>query len=338
MLSANNDKSPLYITEQGASIKKRSDALIIEKNGDVLLEIECMKIDSIMLFGNIQFSTQVMRELFQHGIEFALFSSRGNYLGRLSPELSNNAELRLRHHERLFQPDFQLRFAAELVRAKIDNSLITIDRSLESKRQTQSDSLQKARDDWNRKIESCKSLDSLRGLEGSFARMYFDQFASLIPAPFAWHGRIMHPAPDPVNALLSLTYTFITNRLHSLIEGIGLDPYLGFLHVADYSRPSLALDILEPFRAPLCDRFVLTLLAWKSFKPSDFEIDTDGGCRLNKDEFNKYIASFEKEMNRNIRSGDLDTSWNLILRDSVWNLKHIILGNQPAEFFRMPLR
>ena len=87
---------------------------------------------------------------------------------------------------------------------------------------------------------------------------------------FAWKGRERQPPKDPVNALLSLTYTLLMTDLTGLLEAQGLDAYLGFLHQPDFGRPSLALDILEPFRHPVADRFVLTLLNKRILQADDF--------------------------------------------------------------------
>jgi len=331
-------KANLYITDQGAYISKHSDALIVRKDDKELLEIECFKIDSLLIFGHVQFSTETLHELLEHGIGLSLFTRSGKFLGRLSGKLSNNSILRLQHHKLISDESYRLEFARQVVSAKIDNSLTAIDRMLESREAGQDPRLETLRNQWIGKASAAVSQESLLGIEGSFANMYFDELGKLIPEPFTWLGRHMHPSPDPVNALMSLTYTFITNRLQSLVEGAGLDPCLGFFHVADYSRPSLALDIIEPLRAPLCDRFVLTLLSKKMFKPGDFEDDDSGGKRLVYPAFRKYISAFEKEMSRNIRSGELDTTWTRILRDTVDSVRTSISDSSPVSLFRMPLR
>jgi len=331
-------RANIYITEQGASIKKRSETIIVEKDDKQLLEIECFKVDSILVFGNVQFSTQTLKALFEHGIELAIFSYSGKYLGRLFGSYSKNAPLRLKQHELLSDETFRLKFSREILSAKIENSLTMIDRSLEARKMDQDESLENLMKRWLAKVSIADSQDSLLGLEGSFAREYFERFGRLINKPFEWHGRKMHPSPDPVNALLSLTYVFVTNRLHSQLEGIGLDPYMGFFHVVDYSRPSLAIDMIEVLRAPLCDRFVLTLLSRRIFKPDDFENDKSGGVRLLHKGFRKYIGRFEQEMQRSIKAGELDTTFNDIIRDSVRNCEDFIMNCGNVKFFRMPLR
>lgn len=126
--------------------------------------------------------------------------------------------------------------------------------------------------------------------------------------PFA--GRRMHPPPDPVNALLSLGYTLATNELRGIAEPHGLEPHLGFLHRADYGRPSLALDLVEPFRAALVDRLTLRLVNERILTAEDFVRRTGwgrtatfpetgpsgaatGGVVLTPEAFKRYLEHYE---------------------------------------------
>src|SRR5205814_6131625 len=114
------------------------------------------------------------------------------------------------------------------------------------------------------------SVAAMDGVEGAAARTYFAALMEFNRSEMEWPGRVKHPATDPLNALLSLAYTLLMHELTALLEGVGLDPYLGFLHQVDYGRPSLALDVMEPFRHPVADRLVLTLLNRRVLDASDF--------------------------------------------------------------------
>jgi CRISPR-associated protein Cas1 len=112
-----------------------------------------------------------------------------------------------------------------------------------------------------------------------------------------WTGRAKHPAPDPLNALLSLTYTLLMNEVAALLEGAGLDPFLGFLHQVDYGRPSLALDVVEPFRHAVADRFVLTMVNTRVLEADDFQPGGPGhGLFLAPKPMKRYFAEYERWM------------------------------------------
>ena len=127
------------------------------------------------------------------------------------------------------------------------------------------------------------SLDSLRGLEGAAASVYFGVFDQLILGEkplFSFQSRNRRPPQDPVNALLSFAYSLLTNDCASALESVGLDAYVGFLHRDRPGRISLALDLMEELRPCMADRFVLTLINNRIVGKSDFDFRESGAVLL----------------------------------------------------------
>jgi CRISPR-associated protein Cas1 len=114
------------------------------------------------------------------------------------------------------------------------------------------------------------NLDSLRGIEGDAAHIYFEALAEMVRGDIAFHGRSRRPPRDPVNAALSFGYSLLTTEVEGALHAEGLDPAIGFLHGYHYNRPSLALDIVEEFRQPLVDRTVLAMVNRRELRPEHF--------------------------------------------------------------------
>jgi len=131
------------------------------------------------------------------------------------------------------------------------------------------------------------------GIEGDAARRYFHALGMGFSGSIAFSGRKRRPAPDPANALLSFGYVLLANMIASMIEARGLDPYLGMLHTVRSGRPSMALDLMEEFRHPVVDRFVLRVCNLKRFTPNDFEDCGDKGVRLTRDGLRRYFRAWE---------------------------------------------
>ncbi len=115
-------------------------------------------------------------------------------------------------------------------------------------------------------IQQAENLDELRGYEGECATLYFSSLSSLITSQkedFSFTQRSKRPPLDPANALLSFLYAILVNDVRSALETVGLDPQVGFLHQLRSGRPSLALDLMEEFRAYLGDRIMLNLINLK---------------------------------------------------------------------------
>ena len=145
-------------------------------------------------------------------------------------------------------------------------------------------------------MEKCQDISTLRGIEGEAAAAYFDVFDQLITAPrkhFAFDGRNRRPPRDPVNCMLSFVYTILMHDVRSALEGVGLDPQVGFLHKDRPGRPSLALDMMEEFRPVIADRLVLSLINLGKVKHSDFVTEERGVFM--KDETRKMVLAAYQE-------------------------------------------
>jgi len=85
-----------------------------------------------------------------------------------------------------------------------------------------------------------------------------------------------------MNAILSFLYTLLAHDCRGALEGVGLDPQVGFLHELRSGRPSLALDLMEEFRAPVADRLALTLVNRQQLAPKDFKTTESGAVQLSE--------------------------------------------------------
>ncbi len=146
-------------------------------------------------------------------------------------------------------------------------------------------------------VEQTKQLDTLRGVEGRAAAIWYGYFATIIPSDWTFAGRKSHPPADPLNALLSLGYTLATTRCVSLLVAHDLDPRVGFLHQLRPGRNSLACDLVESLRVPLVDRLVLKLIRRRQIKADSFE--SHSPWRLNPDAFRLFLREFEEQFQGN---------------------------------------
>ena len=185
----------------------------------------------------------------------------------------------------------------DLLLGKIKNSKTVLLRAAR-KQQEASPSLIQAANQLSElavQLESCDSIDSMRGIEGAAATIYFSQFDSMLhsPAGFRFEARSRRPPRNEVNAVLSFVYTLLTREISSALESVGLDPAAGYLHTLRPGRPSFSLDLIEELRAPLCDRFTLSLLNLGQLGEKDFERDSEA-VFLNDRGRRTVLASWQK--------------------------------------------
>lgn len=288
----------LYLTEQGSVLRKTGDRLLVHKDNEVLLDIQCNKIDAILIFGNVQFTTQSVHELFEHGIEMALLTRTGRLVGQITSPSTKNIELRIEQFRKHHDEVFKLNLSKAFVSGKLNNGL-NVMRSFSYNHSEIELNEEMARlNRALREINMVEDIAVLRGVEGAAARAYFRGFGKMILGGFIFEGRRKRPSTDPVNALLSFGYTLIFNEISSLLDGLGFDPYLGYFHAVEYGRASLASDIQEEFRA-LVDRFTLYLVNNRILAEKDFyKNPKSGGMYLKREAMKRYFVEYEKYLNR----------------------------------------
>lgn len=326
----------LYVTEQHAILRKTSDRVVVEKDGQILAEVPCLKLESVLLFGNVQVTTQALAELLEHGIELALLSSSGKLRGQLTPPKAKNVVLRMRQYEASQDAAFRLETAREMVRAKIENSLAVVRRFRANHPESHRAPAESAIEDALDGVDAIDGLPSLLGVEGSAAAAYFPLLIAMIPAELRPARRERRPPPDPFNALLSFGYVLAGNEIQALLDAIGFDPYVGFLHELDYGRPSLALDLLEEFRPAFVDRLSVLLLNRGTLRRTDFTQEDERGVFLRRESLGAYFRTYEEVIRERLAVGSGEISLREAFREQAQRLARALRGEEAYRGFRLP--
>lgn len=286
----------LYVTRQETYVHKERDTIVIKSAGEKLAQFPALSISNILCFGQVSVSPPLMGYCGESGIGLAFYTEYGRFLARVLGKQTGNVLLRRKQYRVADSPEQANAIAKVMVGAKIANARAVLMREIRN--HGEDADLSKAVTQLGHSLGVCqfsKAVPQTMGIEGEAAANYFSVFNLLIRVnAFHFNGRIRRPATDPVNALLSFIYSLITQECVSALIGVGLDPYVGFLHQDRPGRPSLALDLLEEFRAPWADRFVLTLLNRKQLVPKDFIQEASGAVRLNDEARKRVLVAFQE--------------------------------------------
>lgn len=321
----------LHVVEHGAVLRRAGARILVTKADKILAEVSAMKLQGVLLYGNIQVSTQCLRNLLDQGVWLSFFSRDGQYRGRIQPPAESGGKLRAQQWERSRDPDFCLRFAHAVVRGKILAQLDVAARySKNYLAETLGESHASLRQALDR-IPSVASLEELRGVEGSASRAYFALFRRCNRSAIPFERREKRGAADPINALLNFGYTLLTRELDGLIESAGLEPTAGFYHAGDEDRPSLACDWVEEFRHVVVDRLVLSLVNRGTIQAEHFEAVQDRGLRMRPDILRKFVAAYERVMiGGDPTTGDVPASgYRAIFLQQLGALLDAITGRDP---------
>lgn len=282
------DESVVYVTKQGTQVRTDEGRIVVwnvdaeEDEPKVLASYPKEKLDTINVFGGVNFSTPFVAEANEHGIVLNYFTQNGKYRGSFVPEKNTIAEVRRAQYA--LSTDAELNIARAMIKGKIRNQ-----RTLLSRKGVTGTDLLK---DLGIRIENTQTEDDLRGTEGEAAERYFDRLDETLIDGWTFEKRTKRPPEDHINSLLSLTYVFMKNEVLSALRQYNLDPFLGVLHADRHGRPSLALDLQEEFRPIFCDALVTRLINRGTITHDDFNKDN----RLSDDAFKTYLSKFDEFM------------------------------------------
>jgi len=296
----------LFVLEQGAKIGKTSKRIIIEKDGNNILEVPEFKVEKVFIFGNVQISTQALRFFLENGQDVSFFTMRGKFLGKLIGYSSKNIILRMKQYELYKKEDKRVQFARIFVKSKLKNCRTVLQKFLRNNREIQLSEEISRIEDLISSVDRKNAIGSLLGVEGMGSKLYFKGFAKMIKNDeFSFHCRNRRPPKDPVNSMLSFGYALLTSEMFSVLSALGFDPYLGIFHSIEYSRPSLALDLIEELRPAVIDRFALDIINKRAIGIGGFEEvkkEEEDVVKLflSKDARSVFFKHYEARMQSNV--------------------------------------
>jgi CRISP-associated protein Cas1 len=298
-----HESLPLYVQQFNAKLSKKGEVLEVSKDDTLLASARIAEVSQVVLMGNVYVTAPCLQALMQRGIPVSWHSYGGWFHGHSIGNGHKNVELRTAQYRVSFDDRHCLRIARGLVMAKIANSRTQLRRNWKPEEKPE-----RHLADMKRLIEQarrCDAIDSLLGIEGHAAAIYFGQFRNLlrrsdeVSFAFDFTTRNRRPPTDPVNAMLSLAYTLLTRTLTVTLQAVGFDPFRGYYHQPRYGRPALALDLMEPFRPLLADSVVIQVINNGEVHPSDF-VSVAGSVNLHPDGRKRFIAAFERRLDHEI--------------------------------------
>jgi len=302
--------STLYIDRQGTQLNIQTGVLqITTPDGKADRKLPIKYLDRVVLRTDTQLSSKVLCALADGGVNLIALGGRsGQQIAQITGTPHNDARRRWQQVLSLSQPQRCAQMAHSIIHSKVKRQRATLthiaqhrpdlrkpltngqqrlDRILDTLQTNQGDHTQR--------------LEQLRGLEGAAAAMYFDAYFSAFAPALGATGRNRRPPRDPVNAVLSLSYTLLYAQATTACWAAGLEPALGALHTLSHSRAALACDLMEPYR-PGVDLWVWQQFREGLLRPEHFGHDGSGACLLGKAGRTHYYAAWEEHAQQYQRS------------------------------------
>ena len=267
----------LVVDRRGATLEEGNHQTVVVRHADGTRERVGIKaLSSVVLNGDVMVSTHLLRMLAQEGVGVVLLPIRGLAQSVGFTRLPHGMTT-LRHAQHLIYADARQRLtvARQIVLLKLQSQKelqVRLGCTLRHDPSVIADA-----------VNAAPNIAALMGLEGGHAQQHFACIGARLDAAWRFTRRTRQPPRDPVNALLSLGYTLAQEAVAQMALRHGLDLEVGFLHGIQRTRPSLALDLLEPARAAV-EEWVIALIAPDDgqLTPAAFCQNSSDGCRLEK--------------------------------------------------------
>lgn len=292
----------LYVTSENSYLRLEGETVVICDGEQKMGQVPLHNLDGIVSFGYKGVSPALMGACMDRKVSVCFLSPQGKFLARVTGEECGNILLRKQQFASVKNDKISLEIARNCILGKVFNSRWILERAIrDHSMQIDVEKVRRVSQQMKHSltiIQSAESLDQLRGYEGAAANVYFSVFDELIlqqKKEFSFQGRNRRPPMDNVNAMLSFVYTLLTTQITAALETVGLDPYVGYLHTTRPGRASLALDLIEELRAPLADRFVLSLINKKIVNKNNFTKKENGAVLMDADARKNLLIEWQRK-------------------------------------------
>lgn len=316
-----NLRNTIYVTSEEAWMRKDGENLVVEVNGVERGRVPLHRIEGVVSLGRAGASPKILAACAEAGITISFLDPNGRFLARIEGVRSGNVLLRRAQYRATDEPAKAVPIVRGMVAAKAANQRAVVRRGLRDHAERLGAegvaALKLAEHRLTgvaRRTLAVDTVDSLRGIEGEAAAVYFSSFPHLIrvddPA-FAFGGRSRRPPLDRINALLSFLYAMLGHDCRAALEAHGLDPQVGYLHADRPGRAGLALDLMEELRAVLAERLALSLVNRRQLGADDFSIEEAGAVRLTNDARKRVLVAWQERKREELRHPFLDEAMPL---------------------------
>ncbi len=270
-------KEIIFITTQGSKLKRKDNQIVAFQEKEKIASFPVNRIEKLFIFGNVEITTSAVSFLLSRNVDIFLLSQTGKLKGVITTPLKSNYNNRLKQFRAYFS-EKNLHIAKFFVEKKINQIQKFTGQDLS---------------DYLQMLKNTESYNQILGIEGNVSALFFDHFKEYLKdKDLGFERRQYNPPSDPVNALLSLTYSLFYSFLFSIALSKGYDPYVGFLHRKRGTHAAFVSDVMEAFRVDLT-RFVGILFNSRFITAEDFNQENNA-FYLKPGSLKKFLKIYHK--------------------------------------------
>jgi len=310
----------LLLTNPGTTVSVKSGKIEIKRDGALLGKHPANTISSLICLPGVHPNESVISTISSNGGKIVFLSAAGKIKSTLVGAGDvGNVQTRIQQFTAFGDNGICLDLSRSIVKAKIHN----MDRFSREFTGSIHENLRQLK----HTATHVDGIHALRGVEGLAARIYFSELRKRIPPYYRSDKRVKRFALDPLNQIQSFVYSLLHHSMIGLIYGAGLDPYLGFYHQPGYNHAALASDLMENYRAQICDRVILRV-----FKTSHFVEELVANETPEKGLGSEVLAilrkSYVQRLEDVVSQEGEEKSFLRLMHGDVFGLRKVLNGEQ----------
>ncbi len=245
----------IVVDTYGTKISIETGMLQID-NGKQYTEISLLHITSLHILATTRISSEVLTACVKSGIPVYFENDLAVEALLWSPSYGSIANIRKK----------QALFAFSKYKYALIKRLLIRKNAMRIRFLQQSSIIEKIQiyaqkiSEINKLLEAAPDRDTyIRSLEGHSSKIFFEAYNLLLPKHWQFNKRTYQNSHDVVNNLLNYGYGMLYKDITKALIIAGLDPDLGFFHAAQYNKPGLSFDLIEPYRVWVEEQVLKTI-------------------------------------------------------------------------------
>lgn len=326
-------KKRIYLYKSGTLHRQENSLLFI--SGEEKTYIPIYQIEDINVFNHCNLNKNTLLLLSKSKVNLNIFDYYGNYVGTFSGKPKQLGIDIINQVKFINDEERKIALAKEMISTSIVN-MTSVLKYYNKKIDLNEKIIEIS--SYIKKLEAVDNIKSIMILEACSKQVYYSCFNSISYRNkiFTFTSRSTRPPKDPINAIMSFSYSMLYSIISNVIYRSRLNINLPVIHGVVRSDEGLQYDIADIFKPIICDRLIFRMINKNMIDQTCFENnDRLKGIYLNKKGMTIFIKNFEEMLADTIVvSGKRKMSYRNILSREVYKISEYILKGKTYKGYR----
>jgi len=295
-------KRVLYVLDPSHTLRTRNRSFSVLRDDTAeLIAVPHKRVGRLEIGPRVGFNRHPIDLAADKGVHISLIDGFGQTKSTFDPNPKRRAHLQFNQAQTISKIADRVKIARKLVESRMKNQRTQLRRLNRRKQIKELDDIFQSMGRNLKKLESCKSISELLGLEGATSALYWPALDQLMDKPAGTLKKRSRPAVDPINATINYMTGILERDIRAAIHTVGLHQGFGFLHGTRNNHDGLVFDMMEPFRAPLTEGLPVFLFNANRLSPDMFGSENERDVKMDTSAITAIVKAYEHAVGKRVR-------------------------------------